>query len=59
MLCGKLNGQKLEKLQERALRSVKDMVSTYKEILEKGEFLPVTMHRIFFFKFRLINIVAI
>ena len=49
MLCGKLNGQKLEKLQERALRSVKDMVSTYKQILEKGESLPVTMHRIFFF----------
>ena len=49
MFCGKLNGKKLEKLQERALRFVyKDMVSTYEELLEKGDFLSMTMQCICF-----------
>ena len=49
MFCGKLNGKKLQKLQERALIFIyKDMMSTYEERLEKAGFHSVTMQRIYF-----------
>ena len=49
MFCGKFNDNKLEKLQARALRFVyNDMVFTYEELLEKGDFLSMTMQRIYF-----------
>ena len=47
MFCGKKNSVKLEKIQERALRIVyNDKISTYYELLDKGDFLSVTMLRI-------------
>ena len=49
MFCGKMNVSKLEKIQERALRFVyKDMSSAYKCLLEKGEFLSLSMFRVYF-----------
>lgn len=45
--CGKSNSDKLEKLQERALKFVyNDYDSTYDDLLRKGNFLSVTMYRL-------------
>ena len=47
MFCGKKNSVKLEKIQERALRIVyNDKISTYYELLDKKDFLSVTVLRI-------------
>ena len=47
MFCGKTNLNKLEKLQERALRFVfRDTTSSYENILTRGDFLPLSQCRI-------------
>ena len=47
--CGKKNSNKLEKLQERALRFVyKDTSSTYEILLKRGNFLPLSIYRLKF-----------
>ena len=47
MFCGKTNLNKLEKLQERALRFVyRDTTSPYDSLLKRGNFLPLSVHRI-------------
>ena len=49
IFCGKRNSNKLEKLQERALRFVyRDTTSTYEEILKRGHFLPLSIYRLKF-----------
>ena len=46
-VCGKANLNKLEKLQERALRFVfRDITSPYETLLERGNFLPLSVYRI-------------
>ena len=46
MFCGKTNLNKLEKLQERALRFVfRDATSSYENLLERGYFLPLSAYR--------------
>ena len=45
MFCGKTNLNKLEKLQERALRFVfRDTTSSYESLLERGNFLPFSAY---------------
>ena len=47
MFCGKTNLNKLEKLQERALRFVfRDTTSSYENLLTRGYFLPLSQYRI-------------
>ena len=47
MFCGKANVDKLEKLQERALRFVfRDTTSSYENLLTRGDFLPLSVYRI-------------
>ena len=47
MFCGKTNLNKLEKLQERVLRFVfRDTTSSYKNLLTRGDFLPLSQYRI-------------
>ena len=47
MFCGKTNLNKLEKLQERALRFVfRDTTSPYETLLERGNFLSLSVYRI-------------
>ena len=47
MFCGKTNLNKLEKLQEKALRFVfLDTTSSYDSLLKRGNFLPLSVHRI-------------
>ena len=49
IFCGEINAKKLEKLQERALRIVyKDITSSYESLLEKGNFLPLSIYRLKF-----------
>ena len=46
MFSGKTNLNKLEKLQERALRFVfRDTTSPYDSLLKRGNFLPLSVHR--------------
>ena len=46
MFCGKMNLNKLEKLQERALRCVfHDSTSPYETLLERGNFLSLSVYR--------------
>ena len=47
MFCGKTNLNKLEKLQERALRFVfHDATSPYETLLERGNFLSLSVYRV-------------
>ena len=47
MFCGKTNLNKLEKLQEKALRFVfRDTTSSYENLLTRGYFLPLSQYRI-------------
>ena len=47
MLCGKTYLNKLENFQERALRCVfRDITSPYETLLERGNFLPLSVYRI-------------
>ena len=49
VFCGKKNAGKLEKLHERALRFVfRDFTSSYTDLLRRGNFLPLSAHRIKF-----------
>ena len=49
MFCGRKNIKKLENLQERALRFVYgDKLSTYEDLLEKGNYLSLSVYRIYF-----------
>ena len=49
LFCGKVNSAKLEKLQERALRFVyKDHVSTYDDLLRRGNVLSLSVYRLRF-----------
>ena len=49
IFCGKQNANKLNKLQERALRIVyQDFSSSYESLLEKGHFLSLSMLRLRF-----------
>ena len=49
MFCGKKNSNKLEKLQERALRFVfDDSTSSYIDLLKKGNFLSLSSYRMYF-----------
>ena len=49
MFCGKQNIHKLEKIQERALRFVfNDRTSSYENLLERGNYLSLSMFRIYF-----------
>ena len=49
IFCGKLNSKKLEKLQERAIRFVyNDFKSSYKELLIRGNLLPLDLYRLRF-----------
>ena len=54
MFCVKFNDENFEKLQERAPRFVfKDIVSTFEDFFEKGDFLTVTMQRSYFLEIEL------
>ena len=47
IFCGKKNSDKIEKLQERALRFVfLDRTSTYTELLGRGDFLSLSQYRL-------------
>ena len=47
VFCGKENLVKLEKLKERALRFVFcGVTASYKDMLERGNFLPLSVYRI-------------
>ena len=49
MFCGKKNSNKLEKLQERALRFVfDDSTSSYIDLLKRGNFLSLSSYRMYF-----------
>ena len=49
MFCGKVNLNKIEKIQERTLRFVyRDTSSSYEELLKRGQFLSLSMFRIYF-----------
>ena len=49
MFCGKVNSKKLEKLQERAIRFVyNDFTNSYKELLDRGNLLPLDLYRLRF-----------
>ena len=49
IFCGKVNSNKLEKLQERALRFVfKDLGSSYDDLLIRANMLPLSLFRLRF-----------
>jgi hypothetical protein len=49
IFCGKKNGQKLEKIQERALRFVfSDSSTSYDALLKRANILPLSLHRLRF-----------
>ncbi len=45
--CGKVSSKKIEKIQERALRSmVKDQIGTYEQLLEKSNYATLHIRRL-------------